>query len=60
MTRTHYEVIVVGGGPAGGTAAYELARRGLDVLLLEKEPLPRYKTCVEESLSRRSSCWTWI
>jgi len=45
MTRTHYEVIVVGGGPAGETAAYELARRGLDVLLLEKEPLPRYKTC---------------
>jgi flavin-dependent dehydrogenase len=26
-------------------AAYELAHRGVDVLLLEKERLPRYRTC---------------
>lgn len=45
MTDTNYDVIVVGGGPAGGTAAYELARRGVQVLLLEKEQLPRYKVC---------------
>ena len=40
-----YDVIVVGSGPGGSTAAYELARRGWRVLLLERARLPRYKTC---------------
>ena len=40
-----YDVIVVGGGPAGGTAAFFLGEAGLRVLLLEKARLPRYKTC---------------
>jgi geranylgeranyl reductase family protein len=35
----------VGAGPAGATLAYELARKGITVLLLEKEKLPRYKCC---------------
>ena len=40
-----YDVIVVGSGPAGATAAFHLGEAGLNVLVIEKENLPRYKTC---------------
>lgn len=40
-----YDCIIVGAGPAGGTAAYHLAKRGRSVLILDKESLPRYKPC---------------
>ncbi len=40
-----YDVIVVGGGPAGSTAARFSAQAGLKTLLIEKERLPRYKAC---------------
>ncbi|MFJ3794033.1 geranylgeranyl reductase family protein [Kitasatospora sp. NPDC090091] len=43
--RDSADVIVVGAGPAGSTAAYHLARTGLDVLLLEKSAFPREKVC---------------
>jgi flavin-dependent dehydrogenase len=36
------DVIVVGGGPAGSTAATLLARRGWSVVLLEKDRHPRF------------------
>ena len=36
-----YDVIVVGGGPGGSTAATMLARQGARVLLLERERFPR-------------------
>lgn len=39
------DVIVVGAGPAGSSAAYHLARQGHDVLLLEKSDFPREKVC---------------
>ena len=47
-----YDAIVVGGGPAGATAAHGLARAGARVLLLERRRLPRYKAC-GGCLSRR-------
>ena len=40
-----YDVIIVGAGPGGCSAAICLARRGYDVLLLEKERFPRGKVC---------------
>lgn len=39
------DVIVVGAGPGGSSAATFLARQGLDVLLLEKSEFPREKVC---------------
>src|SRR5690242_12520721 len=39
------DVVVVGAGPAGSSAAYWLATAGLDVLLLEKTEFPREKVC---------------
>ena len=39
------DVLVVGAGPAGSSAAYWLARSGLDVAVLEKSAFPREKVC---------------
>ncbi|MGW4391961.1 geranylgeranyl reductase family protein [Streptomyces sp. NPDC004685] len=40
-----WDVVIVGAGPAGASAAYAAAVAGRSVLLLEKAELPRYKTC---------------
>jgi menaquinone-9 beta-reductase len=39
------DVVVVGAGPAGSSAAWHLASTGLDVALLEKAEFPREKVC---------------
>ena len=40
-----FDVIVVGAGPAGSTAARQCAINNLSTLLLEKEKFPRFKLC---------------
>jgi geranylgeranyl reductase family protein len=40
-----YDVIVVGCGPGGALAAYELAQGGVETLVIEKSLFPRYKPC---------------
>src|SRR5438477_11740909 len=40
-----YDVLVVGGGPAGSTAAYRLADEGAGVLIVDKAHFPRDKPC---------------
>jgi geranylgeranyl reductase family protein len=40
-----YDVVVVGAGPAGATAAYYLASAGVKVCLVDKQTFPRDKVC---------------
>lgn len=46
-TRMRAEVVIVGGGPAGSSLGYALARAGADVLLLDRARFPRPKPCAE-------------
>ena len=40
-----YDVVIVGGGPAGSSAACTIAKSGLSVLLIDKSEFPRDKCC---------------
>src|SRR5881398_1028451 len=48
LSSSMYDVAIIGGGPAGSTAAALLARAGRRVVLLEREKFPRFH--VGESL----------
>src|SRR5271167_3512726 len=45
--RAMYDLIVIGGGPAGTSAAITCSRSGARVLLLERGHFPRHKVCGE-------------
>src|SRR5215475_12655947 len=47
LSPTTYDLIVIGGGPAGASAAITAARKGASVLLLERGTFPRHKVCGE-------------
>ncbi|HEV3075764.1 MAG TPA: FAD-dependent oxidoreductase, partial [Thermoanaerobaculia bacterium] len=38
----NFDVIIIGGGPAGTTVGGKLAQRGRKVLILEREKFPRF------------------
>lgn len=40
-----FDVAIIGSGPSGASAAFELSKSGLSTVIIEKEILPRYKTC---------------
>lgn len=42
---SHHDVLIIGAGPAGASAAYWLAKEGLDVVMVDKKLFPREKTC---------------
>jgi geranylgeranyl reductase family protein len=52
MDNVEFDVTIVGGGPAGTTAAIHLARGGFRVCLVEKETHPRIKVCGGGVLAR--------
>jgi geranylgeranyl reductase family protein len=45
MSDHTFDVLVVGGGPAGAATGYWLARAGHDVCIVERKQFPREKTC---------------
>jgi len=45
--RTKFDTVIIGGGPAGSSAAILLARAGWSVALIEKQDFPRRKVCGE-------------
>lgn len=55
--RQHYDVIIVGGGPAGSACGILLAEAGLRVTICEKSSFPRDKIC-GECINPRN--WTYF
>jgi geranylgeranyl reductase family protein len=45
MSADSCDVLIVGGGPAGSTCAWQLTKAGLDVLVIDKHTFPRDKVC---------------
>ena len=43
----YYDIIIVGGGLAGLASAIHLSKKGLSVLLIEKNEYPKHKVCGE-------------
>ena len=42
---SYYDVIIIGGGPAGAAASYDLSKAGFSALILDKKEFPRFKAC---------------
>lgn len=63
MTPRPNDVVVVGGGPAGATAAFQLASAGIGVTLIDRAHFPRDKVCGESlspgAISRLQAIGMW-
>ena len=58
--RSNYDLIVIGGGPAGSSAAITAARAGIRVLMLERGHFPRHKVCGEFVSAESISLLNWL
>jgi flavin-dependent dehydrogenase len=47
LTAPHFDLAIIGGGPAGSSAAITAARAGVKVALFEARDFPRHKVCGE-------------
>lgn len=56
MTKENFDVIVVGGGPAGSSAAYILAKNDFNVCLIEKGDYPGTKNVMGGILYSKPTC----
>ena len=45
VRKSHFDTIIVGGGPAGSAMAWALARKGVSVAVIERTVFPREKVC---------------
>ncbi len=57
LDHTHYDVVIVGAGPAGASCAALLARGGIRVLLSDKAKFPREKICGD---CINPKCWDFF
>ena len=56
----NFDVIVIGGGPAGSSAAYTARQQGLSVAVIDKKTFPRDKLCGALFSSRSRDYYTEI
>ena len=47
VVKKEYQVLIIGGGLAGLVSALHLSKKGVDVLLVEKNRYPKHKVCGE-------------
>jgi flavin-dependent dehydrogenase len=45
--QTHYDIVIIGGGPAGSSAGIALAHAGMNTAIIEKKTFPREVLCGE-------------
>ncbi|MFY9562294.1 MAG: FAD-dependent oxidoreductase [Terriglobales bacterium] len=55
-----YDLVVIGGGPAGTSAAITAARAGWRVLLVERGRFPRHKVCGEFVSTESLALLKWL
>jgi geranylgeranyl reductase family protein len=56
LPKEQWDVIIIGAGPAGSTAAVHLASQGHHVLLVDKENFPREKVCGDGLITDALNC----